>query len=180
MRPFSTFGLIPFLGTTPECHDEIRRAFVKLSREHHPDLFANALPSARAEHEAELAKINVDYKLLIDPLALLTKVIGEASDKGRKTPHQLALEYFELQEENTPTKMIDFANKVKALTISVEKKLFQAAARFPYKGTGDSNQVPWSNTDLEKIRPLLDEHRTLLRLTIDINTKFENQNANSN
>ena len=46
--------------------DSIRKAYLKLAREHHPDFHTNSAPSGRRENEREMQRINQAWTVLGD------------------------------------------------------------------------------------------------------------------
>jgi len=47
---------------------EVRKAYLRLAREHHPDFHTNALASTRAANEREMQRINEAWEVLGDPV----------------------------------------------------------------------------------------------------------------
>lgn len=56
------------LGVTPDASiEEIRRSWLKLAREHHPDFHTDASSELRAANEREMQSINESWAVLSDP-----------------------------------------------------------------------------------------------------------------
>ncbi|QGG95502.1 J domain-containing protein [Actinomarinicola tropica] len=62
MTHYEVLGVDPTAST-----DEIRRAYVRLARDHHPDRHADSPPAARAEAERRMRQINEAWRELRDP-----------------------------------------------------------------------------------------------------------------
>lgn len=65
MDPFEVLGVSP---DTPR--DEVRAAYHRLARRHHPDLHAAAPPAEQARHERRMAEVTSAWRLINDPGAL--------------------------------------------------------------------------------------------------------------
>jgi len=65
MDPFEVLGVTP---DTPR--DEVRAAYRRLARRHHPDLHAAAPPGEQVRHERRMAEVTSAWRLINDPAAL--------------------------------------------------------------------------------------------------------------
>ncbi len=65
MDPFEVLGVTP---DTPR--DEVRAAYRRLARRHHPDLHADAPPAEQVRHERRMAEVTSAWRLINDPAAL--------------------------------------------------------------------------------------------------------------
>lgn len=96
--PFSIFGLVPAFHIDEQ---ELRKAFLRLQREWHPDYFA-ADPVKYAEALAQTAFINDAYKAIAtfrDRIDTILKIKGIGIDKGNVLPQNFLLEMMDLNDQ---------------------------------------------------------------------------------
>jgi molecular chaperone HscB len=184
MRPFSTLLVAPYLWATPEQARELQRRFYELSRELHPDRFANADDETRAEVESRSALLNADYARLKDFWRLVETVAAAEAAPARAStpPPELAADYFELQEQamelgpaHAEVRKQAEALKatLRARLLADETKVEDFAKRFPYAGPATTDiAAPWNEKDLEELRKLLQAVRFGRSFLRDLEAKF--------
>ncbi len=157
--PFALFAL-PRRMTLSRA--EIDAAFLRLSRECHPDRFAGAPEEERAGVQRRSAAVNDAYRVLRDPAAraeCLLSLEGVARPTGdAKCPADLLAEVFELREsvaEGAP----GAKERARALVAEAEARLGSAFARH------DAAREPGERrAALGAVREALDRRKFLLRL----------------
>jgi len=176
--------VVPYLWATPEQTRELQKRFYELSRELHPDGFANADAETRGEAESRSALLNADYAKLKDFWRLVESVgAAEPAEAHRATPPpELAADYFELQEQAMELGPTHPQVKAQAATLQAtltarltadEAKVTAFAQRFPYTGLGSPlAEAPWNATDLTELRKLLQTVRFGRSFLRDVTAKF--------
>lgn len=187
MRPFSTLGVRPFLWATPAELRELQQRFYELSRELHPDRFANVAEDARQEAETRSAMLNADYAKLKDFWKLADAVAntaqvaaGAEAPRSGTPPPELASDYFELQEQAAELGPRDAGVLTQAAALKTaletrlredEARVEQFAQRYPYCGRGNA-EAPWTEADLADLRRLLQAVRFGRSFLRDLDAKF--------
>ncbi len=174
LRPFSTFGLRPFLFLTPEGSASLQKKYIALSRQFHPDRLINETDEARGLAEAKSAKINGDFQKLKDPWKLLETVLSSQKKTTSKNniPPDLAAEYFDLQDDPQADAIEEFLKKVEKRLANAEQKIMLLCETFPFCGEGPSNEVPWTTAQLAAIDEELHQARYFRSFVADVKQKF--------
>jgi curved DNA-binding protein CbpA len=181
-RPFSTFGIQPFLSLTEIQSKELHKIYLNKSLEFHPDRLSAKVrqnPEMKQEIEELSAIINADYQDLKDPLKLIDRIVNTDSENFKshepsKLAPDLALEYFEVIEDPSPELVSSFKLKVENTLQKISHDISQICSRFPYKGPTDSPIIPWSTEELKTLKGLLGQnrfHQNLLNELSSLNIK---------
>jgi hypothetical protein len=177
-RPFSTFGVIPFLYADAAQMRQIQAEYFKLSRKFHPDLAKSQ--SNEAVQETASAKLNHDYAIIKDFWKLLESVVhgGRIPQSSGKSslPPTLAAEYFELQDawqEKSPQdpELVEsqraFLKKISTELGLIEEQVILFAKNYPFTGFGNQ-AAPWNEKSLVELGALLQKWRYFKSFIRDI------------
>lgn len=146
---------------------QLNAAFLRLSREYHPDRFAVAEPEVRAVAERNSARVNDARRVLSDPISRAEYVLelaGVARPEGEaKCPPDLLMEVFELREQLMEDPGPDVVERVLSLFAEVQGTLDDLFARHD-AATDDPARLE----ALRKIRETLDRRKFLTNLTREV------------
>jgi molecular chaperone HscB len=153
---FDLLGLPPRFELDAE---DLRRVFLKRSREVHPDRFVASPPAERAAAERRSAHLNDAYETLRDPLRraehLLALAGGPNSTQERTVPQAVLTETLVLREEIDDAQSAGDAARLAALRGAIESsregvlaRIAALAARLP----GDASAVAPLRLELNSIR----------------------------
>ena len=188
-RPFLTLGVKPFLWADSAATGELQSIYFELSREHHPDFSSNLSDEKRIEAENKSAQLNSDYARLKDFWKLIELVLADAgsvSEGKSQLPPNLAMEYFDLQDEwgesrGTPQEA-EFDSRARAFYRQVmdrlselESGIKEIAKKFPYSGKSlpsESTKLPWSTEDVAQLQKIFGELKYFRSFVKDIREKF--------
>lgn len=197
-RPFKHFLARPFLHLNPDDLRLLQAKFIELNRALHPDRLSHLSTQEREMAESLLSEINADFQCIKDPFCLLDKILQNSGlppiQKESKTPPALAGIYFEVQEiadEQGPQSKA-FQDRLQALVrqaqellattvknISALKSVHSFTGFFDNQQEALSHSVPWSESDLLKLRALRLEMKYYTSFINDIKEKYPTH-ANTN
>ncbi len=142
-------------------------AFLRLSRECHPDRYAVAEPEIRAVAERNSARVNDAKRVLSDPVRRAEYVLElagvERPDGEAKCPPDLLMEVFELREKLMEDPGPELVERVLSLFADVEEKLDGLFSR--HDAAADD---PSRLEALRGIRETLDRRKFLMNLTREV------------
>jgi len=145
----------------------LNAAFLRLSREYHPDRYAIAAPEVRSVAERNSARVNGAKRVLSDPVRRAEYVLElagvERPEGDAKCPPDLLMEVFELREKLMEDPGPELVERVLSLFADVEKKLDDLFARHD-AATDDPSRLEV----MKKIRETLDRRKFLKNLTREV------------
>jgi molecular chaperone HscB len=146
---------------------KLNEAFLRLSREYHPDRFAVAEPEVRAVAQRNSARVNDAKRVLSDPVARAEYVLRlagiERPEGEAKCPPDLLMEVFELREKLAEDPGPELTERVLALFAEVNDRLEEQFARHDA-----ATDEPARLLVLQEIRETLDRRKFLLNLTREV------------
>jgi molecular chaperone HscB len=161
---FALFGLQRRLGVDRAALDA---AFLRLSREYHPDRFAAATPEVRAIAERNSARINGARRVLSDPVAraeYALELAGVERPEGEaKCPPDLLMEVFDLREKLSEEPGPELVARVGSLFADARKSLDDLFARHDA-----ATDAPARLAVLSEIRKSLDRRKFLTSLNREV------------
>jgi molecular chaperone HscB len=161
---FALFGLEPKLVIDAPA---LNAAFLRLSREYHPDRFAVAEPEVRAIAERNSARVNDAKRAISDPVGraeYVLRLAGVERPEGEaKCPPDLLMEVFELREKLMEDPGPEVVARVLSLFAEAEKTLDSLFAR--HDAAADE---PARIEVLKEIRETLDRRKFLTNLTREV------------
>lgn len=181
-RPFSTFSLDPFLSLSMQDQEQLQRAFLKLSRQFHPDSFVHKSEEEKEAAEAKASSLNADFAKLKNFWKRLDAVLensgfrSDAACARSGTAPEFAADYFELQElhEESPdspeTKRLlqEFVAKIDRALIESENTIQRLAERYPLGKTSK-----FETESLLELRKQLEDLRYYKSFKNDLLEKFK-------
>jgi hypothetical protein len=179
-RPFSTLNLIPFLWLRDQDSRSLHSVYLQLSLKFHPDRIAPELKSDRAhveQMESIYSLINADYQDLKNQDRRIERVISEfnhfakdtpTSSPNAKMPPDLAIEYFEVIENPEIDRIESFQNQGLEKINGIEKTIGESIRKFPFRGTGTSDSLPWNQNDIEVLKNLQSQKKYLSNIVSEL------------
>jgi molecular chaperone HscB len=145
----------------------LNTAFLRLSREYHPDRYAVAEPEVRAVAERNSARVNDAKRVLSDKVGrteYLLKLAGVERPEGEaKCPPDLLMEVFELREMLMEDPGPEVVARVLSLFAEAEKTLDSLFARHDAAADDEARLAA-----LREIRETLDRRKFLANLTREV------------
>ena len=161
---FALFGFDQKLGLDSAA---LNVAFLRLSREYHPDRYAIAEPEVRAVAERNSARVNDAKRVLTDPVRRAEYVLElagvERPEGEAKCPPDLLMEVFELREQLMEDPGPEVVERVLSLFAEVNTRLDDLFARHD-AATDDPARLE----ALKEIRETLDRRKFLTNLTREV------------
>ncbi len=161
---FALFGLRAKLVVDRAALDE---AFLRLSRDFHPDRFALADPEVRAVAERNSARVNDAKRVISDPVGRAEYVLElagvERPEGEAKCPPDLLAEVFDLREKLMEDPGPELVERVLSLDVEVQARLDDLFAEHDA-----SPDEPTRLTILQRIRETLDRRKFLTKLTREV------------
>ena len=161
---FALFGLEPKLVID---RADLDAAFLRLSRDFHPDRFALADPEVRAVAQRNSARVNDAKRVISDPVGRAEYVLElagvERPEGEAKCPPDLLAEVFDLREKLMEDPGPELVERILSMDAEVQAGLDDLFARH--------DAAPDEQARLEvlpRIREALDRRKFLTKLTREV------------